>query len=106
MDTSAPTPPTAATPRTAPATTTPGTAPAPTLPGVEPDERLQEGDPGDHDRFTHYVRKRDLERSRRTGKPVRAMCGKRWIPDGDPSRYPMCPTCADIVAEAMTRGLS
>jgi hypothetical protein len=83
----------------------PRTAPAPAAPVVTPDldERPQGTDEGDHDRFTHYVRKRDLERSRSTGRPVRALCGKRWVPNGDPSRYPMCPTCAELVAEAMSR---
>lgn len=70
------------------------------------DEQVEQRqiDEGDHDRFAHYVRKRDLERARRTGRTVQALCGKRWKPDRDPSRYPMCPTCAEIVAEAMSRG--
>jgi hypothetical protein len=71
----------------------------------ETDERLRETGEGDHDRFAHYVRKRELEKARRTGKPVTALCGKRWVPDRDPSRYPMCQTCADIVAESFSRGL-
>jgi hypothetical protein len=77
----------------------------PTTVRPETDERLRETDEGDHDRFAHYVRKRDLERARRTGRAVTALCGKRWVPDRDPSRYPMCPTCADIVAESFSRGL-
>ena len=83
------------------ATTTPRTAPV-----VEPDTRQETstGD-GDHDRFAHYVSRKDLERSRSTGKPVTALCGKRWKPDADPSRYPMCPTCAELAAEIMARGL-
>lgn len=82
-----------------------------TRPGIDEqvdeqvDQRLHEPDEGDHDRFAHYVRKRDLERFHRTGKSVRALCGKRWRPGRDPSRYPMCPTCAEIVAEAMSRNL-
>ena len=77
-----------------------------TAPVVEPDTRHEPttGD-GDHDRFAHYVARKDLERSRRTGKPVTALCGKRWKPDADPSRYPMCPTCAELAAEIMARGL-
>ena len=58
-------------------------------------------DDGDHDRFTHYVARRELERYRITGRPVTALCGKRWRPDGDPSRYPMCATCAEIAAERL-----
>jgi hypothetical protein len=79
----------------------PTRAPAPVVePDAERDHRLDpsNGD-GDHDRFAHYVSKRELERSRRRGTAVTALCGKRWKPDGDPSRYPMCPTCAEIAAE-------
>jgi hypothetical protein len=70
-------------------------------PEVRPDPSA--GD-GDHDRFTHYVSKRELDRSRRKGTPVTALCGKRWIPDGDPKRYEMCPTCAELAADRLTRG--
>ena len=78
----------------------PTRSPAPVRTPVEPDQRpdLSHGD-GDHDRFAHYVNKRDLERFRRKGTPVTALCGKRWKPDGDPSRFPMCPTCAELVAD-------
>lgn len=91
-------------PRAADTQTAPWTAPA--TPVHDPEARH---DPstgsGDHDRFTHYVSKRQLERARRKGTAVTALCGKRWKPDGDPSRYPMCPTCAELAAELLTRGL-
>ncbi len=77
-------------------TQAPTRSPAPATPDVRPD--LDHGD-GDHDRFAHYVSKKDLERFRRKGTPVTALCGKRWKPDGDPSRFPMCPTCAELVAD-------
>lgn len=76
--------------------------PAPAKPDVIIEERTTpSADDGDHDRFTHYVSRRELERYRRTGKPVTALCGKRWRPDGDPTRYPMCGTCAEIAAERL-----
>jgi hypothetical protein len=53
---------------------------------------------GDHDRFAHYVRRADIVRSNVEGVPVVALCGKRWIPNRDPDRYPICPTCSDIKA--------
>jgi hypothetical protein len=83
-----------------------GPAPSPVLPDLRPevDERHATDD-GDHDRFTHYVARRDLERYRSTGRPVTALCGKRWRPDADPSRFPMCPTCAEIAAERLSKGL-
>lgn len=85
--------------------TRPSTAPA--TPVVDPDARPDpsSGD-GDHDRFAHYVSKRELERSKRKGTAVTALCGKRWKPDGDPTRYPMCPTCSEIAGEMLTRGFS
>lgn len=77
---------------------------APAKPDVVADEEQRpsvgDGD-GDHDRFTHYVSRRDLERFRATGKPVTALCGKRWRPNADPSRFPMCATCSEIAAERL-----
>jgi len=87
---------------------TPASAPVPVLPAVRPEvvERPTTGDgDGDHDRFAHYVARRDLERFQRTGRPVTALCGKRWRPDADPSRFPMCPTCAEIAADRLVQGL-
>jgi len=51
---------------------------------------------GDHDRYAHYVAKADIVRANVEGVPVQALCGKRWIPNRDPSRYPVCPTCKEI----------
>ena len=61
---------------------------------VRPD--LTEGDEGDHDRFSHYVRKDDIMRSAVEGVPVQALCGKKWIPNRNPDRYPVCPECKEI----------
>jgi hypothetical protein len=64
---------------------------------------------GDHERMTHIV----LEGFRPSedefvalgpsvaegiinGTAVRALCGKVWVPRGDPKRYPICPTCKEI----------
>ncbi len=51
---------------------------------------------GDHDRFAHYVKKEKIVESAVTGKPVRALCGKKWIPGRDPSKFPVCPDCQKI----------
>lgn len=48
---------------------------------------------GDHERFAHYVHKADLERATFTGVPATALCGKKWLPTKDPSRFPVCPDC-------------
>lgn len=53
-------------------------------------------DPGDHDRFSHYVRKDQILESAVTGKPVKALCGKKWTPGRDPDKFPVCPTCKEI----------
>lgn len=55
-------------------------------------------DSDDHERFAHYVRKSDIVRSNVTGEPVVALCGKRWVPNRDPDRYPVCPTCVEVRA--------
>ncbi|MHB2028920.1 MAG: DUF3039 domain-containing protein [Acidimicrobiales bacterium] len=72
-----------------------------------------ETDEGDHERFTHlvlegYTPKHGdfvaLENSVVAGMvnatPVRALCGKVWVPGRDPQKYPLCPTCKEI-AESM-----
>lgn len=56
--------------------------------------QLQE--PGDHERFAHYVRKEKILESALSGEPVVALCGKVWVPGRDPSRFPVCPTCKEI----------
>jgi hypothetical protein len=70
-------------------------------------------DDGDHERFTHIVLEGytpkdgefvSIENSVVAGMinatPVRALCGKVWVPGRDPQKYPICPTCKEI-AESM-----
>lgn len=64
------------------------------------EEELQE--PGDHERFSHYVKKEKILESALTGKPVRALCGKKWTPGRDPEKFPVCPTCKEIY-ESLTK---
>lgn len=59
---------------------------------VEPD--LSE--PGDHERFSHYVRKEKILESALSGAPVIALCGKVWVPGRDPNKFPVCPMCKEI----------
>jgi Protein of unknown function (DUF3039) len=64
---------------------------------------------GDHERFAHYVAasskhpmasKRDaaaiVTEARVMGTPVKALCGKEWVPSRDPQNFPVCPTCAEM----------
>ncbi len=53
-------------------------------------------DDGDHDRFAHYVKKGKILESAVSGKAVRALCGKKWVPSRDPEKFPICPVCKEI----------
>ena len=51
---------------------------------------------GDHDRFAHYIKREKIVESAVTGKAVRALCGKKWVPTRDPEKFPICPVCKEI----------
>jgi hypothetical protein len=51
---------------------------------------------GDHDRSAHYIKKEKIVESAVTGKAVRALCGKKWVPTRDPEKFPICPVCKEI----------
>jgi hypothetical protein len=63
---------------------------------LERDEVLSPAEPGDHERFAHYVEKDKIVESAVTGTPVIALCGKVWVPSRDPQRFPVCPECKAI----------
>ena len=63
---------------------------------LEREEVTQEVEPGDHERFAHYVRKEKILASALSGEPVVALCGKIWVPGRDPNKFPVCPTCKEI----------
>lgn len=58
---------------------------------------------GDHERFAHFVQKDKIVESAVTGVPVVALCGKKWVPNRDPSRFPVCPECKKIY-DSLPRG--
>jgi hypothetical protein len=64
---------------------------------LEREEELSHED-GDHERFAHYVLKEKIVESAVTGKAVKALCGKKWVPNRDPEKFPICPTCKEIHA--------
>ena len=65
--------------------------------GTLPEEQTTTStDDGDHERFSHYVRKDKIMESAVTGKPVIALCGKVWVPNRDPEKFPICPDCKKI----------
>ena len=84
---------------------------------VEQERTAQEPAPlagGDHERMAHIVLEgyrlpegelvaagTSVVEGMVRGVPVRALCGKVWVPGRDPRRYPLCPTCKEI---AQSRG--
>ncbi|GAA4131798.1 DUF3039 domain-containing protein [Actinomadura keratinilytica] len=72
------------------------------LPESDTRPDLSHGD-GDHERFAHYVKKSKITESAVTGTPVIALCGKVWVPNRDPQKYPVCPECKEIY-ESLPKG--
>ena len=73
-----------------------------TVPESDTRPDLSHGD-GDHERFAHYVQKDKIMQSAMNGAPVIALCGKVWVPNRDPKKYPVCPECKEIF-ESMSGG--
>jgi hypothetical protein len=68
-------------------------------------------DDGDHERFTHIVLEgytpkdgefvaldNSVVGAMVNSTPVKALCGKVWVPGRDPQKYPLCGTCKEIAA--------
>ncbi len=68
-------------------------------------------DDEDHERFSHIVLEgytpkdgefvaldNSVVGAMINATPVRALCGKVWVPGRDPQKYPICPTCKEIAA--------
>jgi hypothetical protein len=73
------------------------TTPTKTDPGTVLEEHVDyRYDAGDHERFSHYVPRDKLMDAMVSGTPVRALCGKLWVPSRDPNRFPVCPQCKEI----------
>jgi hypothetical protein len=57
---------------------------------------------GDHERFAHIIRtpgrnaEAAITEARVMGGEVEALCGKKWVPERDPAKYPVCPECKRI----------
>jgi hypothetical protein len=63
---------------------------------VDPANLPDRTDDGDHDTFRHYVKVGDLERAIFDGIPCIALCGKKWLPTKDHTKFPTCPECEKI----------
>jgi hypothetical protein len=65
--------------------------------GLLVDERTEEKtQAGDHERFAHYVKIEKIVESAVLGGAVVALCGKVWVPNRDPGKFPVCPECKEI----------
>lgn len=53
-------------------------------------------EPGDHEKFAHYVDKTKLADAIVFGTPLQALCGKFWVPTRDGLKFPVCPDCKEI----------
>lgn len=56
----------------------------------------QQDDGSDKDRFSHYAKKDDIVRAAVEGVSIVALCGKKWRPQRNPDKYPVCPMCKDV----------
>lgn len=63
---------------------------------LEEQKVTEEVEPGDHERYSHYVPKERIVESAVLGTPVKALCGKVWTPSRDPEKFPVCPECKEI----------
>ena len=50
---------------------------------------------GDGDGLAHIVSKDDQMKGYVSGEPIRALCGKVWVPSRDYQGLPVCQPCAD-----------
>ena len=55
-------------------------------------------EPGDHERFAHIIRKRTSCGATCRASPSWRLCGKKWVPSRDPQKFPVCPTCQEVLA--------
>ena len=79
----------------------------PSGPATDVLERVDElpvtGD-GDHERFAHIIRKDDEMKGYVMGEQVTALCGKKWVPSRDPQKFPVCPTCVEVLGQIRAAG--
>jgi len=67
---------------------------------VEPHTTIEVDEDGNQ-RFTHIVNCPDgkedtaswVTEARIMGLEVTALCGKKWVPQADPKKYPICQPC-------------
>lgn len=48
-------------------------------------------------KFAHYADSISVTEGYVTGRPVLSLCGILFVPTRDPLKFPICPTCKEIV---------
>jgi Protein of unknown function (DUF3039) len=66
--------------------------------GTETTPVTSDADTGEGDGYAHYARKDEIVRAAVEGGLVTALCGFRFQPVRDPSRFPVCPRCAELAS--------
>jgi hypothetical protein len=61
-------------------------------------------DVGDSDSLSHYARREEIVRASVEGGKITALCGYEFEPIRDPTRFPVCPTCKELVSMAESMG--
>jgi hypothetical protein len=64
---------------------------------LEKEEVLEETEPGESKRFAHFAEKVSVTEGYVLGVPVMAICGRQFVPSRDPSKFPVCPECREIM---------
>lgn len=67
-----------------------------TVPDLDQAPVLQETDSDEAPDAAHIVTQKDLIHSQLTGEPIRALCGKMWVPRRNPDDFPMCQACIEV----------
>lgn len=50
---------------------------------------------GDSDEVAHIVMRDDQMKGYLAGQPIKALCGKTWVPSRDYEGLPVCERCVD-----------
>jgi hypothetical protein len=67
-------------------------------PDVRPETRTGSTDEGDD--LSHYARREEIMKANVNGGKIVALCGYEFEPVRDPTRYPVCPRCKELVEMA------
>lgn len=61
------------------------------------DTKAVDADTGEP-KFAHYANSASVTEGYIMGRPVRAICGKIFVPSRDPKKLPVCPVCLELAS--------